>query len=83
MYSDNRPETQNVRDLLKAQRQVADIWTTHDVIAERPDLNDDQAWAVLQECMEVLNSDDGFTWGLINEVAEQLYGPPPATDGKE
>ncbi len=34
---------------LAARRSIAIVFCTDDVLAERPDLTDDQAWAVLQE----------------------------------
>jgi hypothetical protein len=40
----------DIDKVLKSRRQVAVIWSTEDTREMRPDLNDDQAWEVLQEC---------------------------------
>ncbi len=38
-----------VHAMLAAQRSIAIVFCTDDVLAERPDLTDDQAWVVLRE----------------------------------
>lgn len=43
---------------------------------QRPDLSDDQAWEVLQECERVHDAELGFTWLLIETVAEENFPRP-------
>ena len=38
----------DIHELLAENRQIAHIWGIDDVQEQRPDLDDDQAWAVLQ-----------------------------------
>ena len=60
----------DVDDLLAARRQVAVVWSTKDVKSVRPDLDDDQAWKVLQQCREIHDCEIGFNWLLIETVAD-------------
>jgi len=75
----------DIHDVLKQRRQVAVIWSIEDVQGMRPDLNDDHAWEVLQQCERVHDCDVGFTWLLIEIVAEDLFPLPehsqPAKEG--
>jgi hypothetical protein len=63
----------DVDELLAKRHQVAIVWCVEDVQQNRPDLNADQAWEVLQECRSQHDCDIGFTWEFIDIVAEQLY----------
>jgi hypothetical protein len=70
-------------DAVLAQRQqVAVIWGTEDVQGVRPDLNDDQAWEVLQRCRDKHDCEWGFTWQYIEDVADELF-PEPETSVSE
>jgi hypothetical protein len=68
----------DVHDLLAERRQVAIVWSAEDVQSVRPDLTDDQAWEVLQQCRKVQDCEIGFNWLLIELVADDLY--PDASD---
>lgn len=59
--------------LLAKRRQVAIVWCIEDVQQNRPDLTDDQAWEVLQECRSRHDCDIGFNWEYIDIVADELY----------
>ena len=63
----------DIHDLLTERRQVAVLWSTEDVQSVRPDLDDDQAWEVLQRCRKVHDCDIGFNWLLIETVADDLF----------
>ncbi len=63
----------DVHAVLKLRRQIAILWSIDDVQSRRPDLNDDQAWNVLQQCKSWHDCNDGFTWELIESVADTLY----------
>jgi hypothetical protein len=62
--------------VLAERRQVAIVWSIEDVQGVRPDLNADQAWEVLQDCRDKHDSEWGFTWTFIKDVADDLF---PAT----
>jgi hypothetical protein len=62
--------------LLAKRRHVAVIWSTEDVQNVRPDLDDDQAWDVLQECRDRHDCEFGFTWTLIEVVANEMFREP-------
>ena len=76
----NDATTIDVRKLLANRREVAVIWNIEDVQHLRPDLNDDQAWQVLQQCEDVHDCEWGFTWTHIETVAKDMYPKPIATD---
>ena len=67
----------DVCQTLHDRRQVAVIWCIEDVQGVRPDLTDDQAWEVLQECEHCHDCEFGFTWTHIETVADELYPSPP------
>ena len=75
------PEEQEIdvdlHDLLAENRQIAHVWSIHDVRQQRPDLDDEQAWAVLQAVAEGLDSNRGITWDLIDTIADELYPERP------
>lgn len=66
-------EPVDIHALLEQRRQVAVIWSVEDVQSVRPGLNDDQAWEVLQQCSKVHDCEVGFTWLLIEYVADDLF----------
>lgn len=65
----------DIHELLAENRQIAHIWGIDDVQTIRPDLDDDQAWQVLQAVERCLNSEYGVSWQTIKDTAEELYGP--------
>jgi len=69
-----------IQELLQRQRQVAVIWCCEDVKHVRPDLTDDQAWEVLQQCRNQHDCEWGFTWTFIEDIAQDLFGDAPDTD---
>ena len=83
-YHDGKPPVESegfvdVHQVLEARRQVAVIWSTDDVQDIRPDLTDDQAWRVLQNCRRVHDCEVGFSWLLIETVADDLFPEQPST----
>jgi hypothetical protein len=68
----------DVHQLLQRRRQIAVIWSIEDVQEVRPDLNAKQAWAVLRQCERVHDCSVGFSWELLQYVAEDLF-PLPQT----
>lgn len=72
----------DVHALLEERRQVAVIWSIDDVQHVRNDLDDDQAWQVLQRCDRLHDCELGFNWLLIWTVAEDLFPAPDEGDGE-
>lgn len=70
----------DIHMLLAERRQVAIIWSIEDVLSVRPDLDEDQAWRVLQQCGNAHDCEMGFNWLFIEVVADDLY---PANDATE
>jgi hypothetical protein len=66
----------DIHVLLEQRRQVAVIWGSEDILAVRPDLTDDQAWAVLKECDRRHDCTEGFTWDFIEIIADDLFPRP-------
>jgi hypothetical protein len=66
-----------VHRLLAIYHKVAVPWCVDDVQSERPDLTDDQAWDVLQQCKDEHDPEFGFTWDLIRGIADDLFPRPP------
>ena len=63
----------DIHEVLAHRRQVAEIWSIEDVQSVRPNLNEDQSWEVLQRCQRVHDCNVGFTWLLIEMVADDLF----------
>jgi hypothetical protein len=70
----------DIHELLEQCRQVAVIWSIEDVQELRPDLDGEQAWRVLKECERVHDCSVGFTWDLIDSVADDLFPQAPAEE---
>lgn len=64
-------------ELLTENRRIAHVWGIDDVRQSRPDLDDDQAWAVLQEVAKRLHYDVGITWDVVETVAREIYPEKP------
>ncbi len=63
----------DIQKLLANRRAIAQIWSVEDVQSVRADLSDDEAWEVLLRCQRVHDCNDGFTWLLIETVADELF----------
>jgi hypothetical protein len=73
----------DIHALLAERKQIAHIWGVEDVQEVRPDLDEDQAWEVLQRIDRRLDSERGISWETIEIVAEDLFGDAPETDDTE
>ena len=67
----------DIHELLAEHRQIAHIWGIDDVKTLRPDLDDKQAWSVLQKVADRLHYDVGITWDVVETTADELYGDKP------
>jgi hypothetical protein len=63
----------DIHGLLAANRQIAHILGVDDVQQQRPDLDDDQAWAVLQDAEKYLDLHNGITWDTLKILSDELY----------
>ena len=72
----------DVHALLAKSRQIAVIWSIEDVQQERPDLNDDQAWEVLQRVEHCHDCNYGITWEQLSMAADDLF-PVTKVTGQE
>jgi hypothetical protein len=68
-----------IRKLLEPRREIAIIWGVGNVKEIRPDLTDDQAWDILQQCYYQHNHEDGITYDIIANWAE-FYFPEEKED---
>jgi hypothetical protein len=66
-----------IAEALVESQQVAILWGLEDVLVIRPDLTDDEAWAVLQYAEKHHDAGIGLNWHLIESAAECLFGPEP------
>lgn len=76
-----QPTDIDIHQLLRERRQVAIVWSIEDVQSVCPDLDDDQAWQVLQRCCRVHDCSVGFNWLLIEYVADDLYPKGQSENG--
>jgi len=65
--------TADLDDLLANQRAIAIVWDIQHVKDQRPDLSDQQAWEVLQECHQCHERLNDPMLETIRQVAENLY----------
>lgn len=73
-YADIQEMEFDVHDLLAEQKKIALVWSVEDVQRMRRDLDDNQSWAVLQQCERDHDCDHGLTWDTIEQTAYDLFG---------
>jgi hypothetical protein len=69
----------DIHALLAERKQIALIWSVEDLQAVRPDLDDEQAWAVLQEVEHRHDASIGVTWDTLEYAADELFNSSPKT----
>lgn len=72
----------DIHAVLDERHEVAVIWCVEDVQSLRPDLDEEESWHVLQRCRKVHDCNHGFTWDLIQYVADDLYPTKGEGDGQ-
>lgn len=77
------PGELDIHALLAERRQIAHIWSIEDVQHLRPDLDDDQAWEVLQHVDHYKDCEYGITWLTLELAIKHLCDDPPETDTSE
>jgi hypothetical protein len=65
--------------LLARDCKIAAIWCIDDVRGVRPDLNDQQAWEVLEEVGRKHDAEYGITWVALQCMADELFPQPRNT----
>ena len=76
-------ENLDVHEILAGRKQIAVIWCIEDVQAVRPDLDEEQAFAVLQEARRRHDATQGIHWETLEYSAEELFGDAPETNAAE
>lgn len=67
-----RPPEIDIHAVLAERRLIADVWGIPDVRSVRPDLSDDQAWAVLQRAQRHYDAATGINWDVLAWHAEEI-----------
>lgn len=67
----------DIHRILEARQQIAVIWCIEDVQSVRPDLNEDQAWQVLQFASDSHDANWGINWQTLECAAHSLFGSAP------
>jgi hypothetical protein len=70
---EDRPTFREIRSILAERRQIAILWTVDDVQAVRPDLDEDQAWKLLQQIEHDHDGDYGLTFDAIKSASQNLF----------
>jgi hypothetical protein len=66
----------DIHKLLAERNQIAVIWDIEDVQILRPDLNDEQAWQVLESIERNHDAGIGINWDVFEAEAEHLFPEP-------
>jgi hypothetical protein len=66
----------DIDELLEEERVIGHFWGIEDVQEVRTDLDDDQAWEVLQTVKRRLDSNYGINWDVLRYIADDLYPEP-------
>lgn len=72
----------DIHEWLAERWQIAAIWSIEEVQAIRPDLDQDQAWDVLQATSRYHDANIGINWDVLGCHAEMLFGFAPDCNGK-
>ena len=71
--------TADLDEVLAEKNAIAIVWDLQHVKDQRPDLRDEQAWEVLQECQKSHERLNDPMLETIRQVADKLYPPPRQT----
>jgi len=67
----------DIHEILTENRIIGHLWGIEDVQEVRSDLDDNQAWQVLQTVEERLDSQYGMNRDTIEIIANELFGSKP------
>jgi hypothetical protein len=79
---EEQPEI-NTHELLAERQQIALVWSIADVKQLRPDLDDEQAWEVLEHVDHHKDAGLGITWLTLEMAAGHLFGAASEADEAE
>lgn len=71
----------DVEEHLALQKQIAFIWSIDDVLELRPDLDEEQAWTVLQAVRKHHDAEIGANWEILDCYAASLFPEPENEEG--
>ncbi len=74
---------QAVKATLAEMQTIATLWTTRDVQFYRPELTDEQAWQVLQQCQAKDPGGYKMSFRFINRIANKLFGSKAKSRAKK
>jgi hypothetical protein len=66
----------NIEELLADKQLIGIIWNVRLILDERPDLTDDQAWRVLQDCQPHFEEVTDPVRAIVRKVAADLFPQP-------
>ena len=72
-----------VHELLAARHEIVIVWGTEDVRSVRPDLTDEQAWAVLKAVERGHDANIGICWDVLQASADSLFPLRSANEGED
>ena len=73
----------DIHDWLAERKMIAHVWAIDDVQSIRPDLNEEQAWKVLQMVDRHKDAEQGITWDTLETAADNRFGSAPETHNTE
>jgi hypothetical protein len=73
----------NIHELLAERQQIALVWSIADVQQLRPDLDDEQAWEVLEHVDDNKDAGLGINWLTLEMAAGELFGAASEADEAE
>jgi hypothetical protein len=73
-FNDIHEHEVDLQGLLAKERKIAQVWSIEDVKDRRPDLNDEQAWHVLDTFQCHHDSNMVATWDKLEQIAHDLFG---------
>jgi hypothetical protein len=73
-----RRAAKTLREMMQQQQVIGLLWNIDDVRSLRPDLDDDQAWSVLQRVDDQKDATLGITWDTLEWAAQDLFPLDPS-----
>lgn len=69
-----------IHAILARRKEIAAVWGVEDVLEIRPDLTENQAWAVLEAAANDHDATIGINWDVLVSHADTLFGDAPDAD---
>lgn len=71
------PSHLDLNRLHTERKEIGVVWMIDDVTSIRPDLTEEQAWAVLLEADRYHDATIGINWDVLHYHAQSLFGDAP------